>query len=308
VDGQYIYAIERLQGTTGTNAPRGWAEVQGALALFTSTDVLVFDGQRQSSLSDGIVRNAIYKSLSEQFWERNQLYYHGPSELLFVAGVTTGDRLTEAHIYNPNTRTWGHRTLLNSYGFDTAYLKLNLGVPTWNEFPFPTNPDVRARQPRWDVNGTWDDQTDGTWNKGVYQPSIPDIIVYESNNKPASNGGEFWVSFIYGVRPVEWNGATKNCVAERVGIPINSVPGLAQITEVWFEMEGQEPVQFEVGAQETEQGPITWSPIYEDIPVREVHLDPRLTGRFIAWRVSSKNGSYWKLSGLTFRWESAGER
>jgi hypothetical protein len=302
VDGQYIYAIERLQGTIGTTAPKGWAEVQGALMVFTSTDVLVFDGQRQSSLSDGTVRESIFSRIRDVWWERSELFYHAPTEQLFVATVAEGDRLSDAHVLLTKGSAWGHRTLRQALGFDSAFIKGSATNPTWDELDGSGNL-------RWTTGGTWDEQTDGNWDRGVYRSSVPDIIVYESNGLlPTDPGVRYWVSAFIQSRNLYSDGRAKNCTARRVGLPINGARGLAMVTDVWFELAGDKPMQFRIGAQEVKDGTITWSPYYTSDPSTRVHLDPRLTGRFLAWELSSQADTRWELAALTIHWEPAGER
>jgi len=293
VGGQFIYAVERLQGTIGTTAPQGWSEVQGTLAILTGADVLLYDGQRQVSITDKAVRTAIFEGLSPEYWERCQLYYHAPTERLYVATVAEGSRLSEAHVYDSINRTWGHRTLNQTLGFDTAYITLTLDGRPWDDMD----------------DFTWNEWVDATWNKGIYQSSTPDIVLYESNGRaPSDPEVKYWVSMVSDVRNKDSLDRVKNCTVRKIGLPINGASGLAMITDVWFELFGINAIKFRVGAQEVEGGAITWGPWYEGNAQTELHLDTRLTGRFLAWEIQSQNDNRWALSAITYNWESAGER
>ena len=301
VGGTFIYAIERLQGTIGTTAPQGWSEVQGTLAILTGADVLIYDGQRQISITDKVVRTAIFEGLSKEYWERCLLYYHSPTERLYVATVAQGTRLSEAYVYDSINKTWGHRALNQTLGFDEAYITLTTSAPSWDEMD----------------DFTWNEWVNSTWNKGVYQSSVPDLVLYESNGlAPNDPEAKYWISLIVDGRNRDSQDRVKNCTVRKVGLPINGAPGLAMITDVWFEIEGTNEITLRVGAQEVEKGAITWASTYASDPdatgtfnpQTEVHLDTRLTGRFLAWEIQSQNDNRWVLSAITYNWESAGER
>jgi hypothetical protein len=150
---------------------------------------------------------------------------------------------------------------------------------------------------------TWDQQNDGSWNKGIYQPSVQDVLVYESNDADTL----WWVSVI-ALSDSNSDGSEKLCRAERTGIPIEGADGLAMITEVWPEAVGTIPLRITIGGMDAENSTPVWDTPITFIPGVTNSITPRITGRFICIRVESEAIGSWSLGALTYNWERAGER
>lgn len=302
IGGQFVMQINRLKGTSvGTRLHQGFAEMKGGLALFTTGDILFFDGQNADSIADQRVRRYLSKAISAELWDFSRVFVHTESSTLWIAGVEAGYRqLSSALIFNWEENTWGHKKLNYGYGFDSAFVRFGSALPAWDDLGVSQVTDVI--HPMWLQGSSWDQQTDGSWNKGVYQPSVRDIICYESNDTDT----EWWVSLI-GIVNTNQDGSNKSCAATRLGIPIEGADGLAMITRVWPEVQGG-TIKFSVGAMMTPDGPPVWDGPYEFTPGKDFSIDPRVTGRFICLKVESFTNQEWRLGAVTFDWERAGER
>jgi hypothetical protein len=304
IGAEYVMQLSRMKGTTvGTRVLNGFAEMKGGLVIFTTSDVLLFDGNQAISLADQRVRSGLFNAISEEYWERSRVFVHPETSQLIVAGVGAGyQNLSGAMIYNWEENTWSTRQLHYSYGFDSAFVTTSTGLPTWDELGTPL-PIAAGPDPMWLPGGTWDEQVDGSWNKGIYQPSTRDIIVYESNDTDT----EWWVSLVALV-DTNFDGTPKTCLAERLCIPIEGADGLAMVTEVWPELQASIPVTISVGGQQAVDGEITWDSGHVVEPGKTNVVTPRVTGRFISFRVESFGNGRWELGALTFNWQRAGER
>jgi hypothetical protein len=302
IGGEYVMRVDRLKGGVGTRLERGFAAMQGGMVVFTTTDILFFDGQNSASLVDGKLRNSITNEISEELWERSQVYVHSATSQLFVAGVSAGfQQLSSALVFNYEEGTWGNRRLNFGYGFDEALVTVSADLPSWDELA--SQAPLNQKYPRMVGGQPWDEQTDGSWNKGVYQPSVPDILLYESNDADTS----WWVSVI-ALSDTDSSGNPKYCRAERVGMPIEGADGMAMVTEVWPEIIGSIPVNISIGGQISDGASPVWDGPYEFIPGVGGSVTPRVTGRFICVRVESRAAGNWNLAALTYQWERAGER
>jgi hypothetical protein len=302
VGGEYVMRTDRLKGGIGTRLQRGFSEIQGALAIFTSTDILVFDGQNSKSLIANRVKEAIFSTVSETDWELSRVYVHRPSSTLWIGIVAAGYRsLSDALIYNWDTDTWSHKSLKYGYGFDTANVTLSGNLPTWDELG-PVSPFHEAN-PRMDTGLTWDQQKNGSWNKGTYQPSTPDVVIYEGN----AEGSAWWVS-VMALNNANSDGTAKSCEALRTGIPLEGAAGVMMIREVWPEMTGSIPVGISIGGMENLEDAPYWDGPYTFDPRYDVSITPRVTGRYMAVKVESNAIGSWNLGALTFDWAKAGER
>jgi hypothetical protein len=305
IGGEYVMRVDRMHGSVGTRLQRGFAEMNGGMVVFTTSDLLWFDGQQATSLVDNVVRKALYSYVSEEYFDLSAVFVHAPTTQLFVsvAGTENG-QLTTSLVYHWVDRTWGHKALANSYGFDSALVSLGTAKEAWDDLG-PAAPFIPY--PRFIQGKTWDEQRDGSWNKGVYQPSVPDVILYESDEVTDPGTPLWWVSLL-AIDNTNSAGDELFCQAQRVGLPIEGADGLAMITEVWPEMTGDIPVRLTFGAQMTVDGDLLWDAPIEFMPGRDFSVTPRVTGRWLAVRVESQSRGKWRLSGLTLDWQRAGER
>lgn len=295
IGGTYIMQLQRLAGGVGTRNPKGVAEMRGALVTFSTSDLLAFDGQSNTSLADKRVRNALAEMISPGAWDLSVVFSHPSSSTLYVAGPSSGeDRATEALVFNWEENTWGHRTLSYSYGFDQSLVTVSLDIPTWDELD---------TDPYWLPGTSWDTLLSGSWNQGTYNPSTPEILVYESNLADDA----WWVS-VLAVSNTYSDGTPKPCKAERTGIPLEGVHGLSMATEIWPEFDGTIPMTVWVGGQMTDASTPVWDGPFTLTPRVTTSICPRITGRFMALRVESEAAGWWRLAGLTLNHERAGER
>jgi hypothetical protein len=302
IGGEYVMQLARLNGSgMGTRLQRGFSEMLGGLVMFSTSDVLLFDGNRVISLADGVIRRFITTGLDADLWDMSQVFVHRPSSRLFIGGVRPGTRqLTAAIVYSWEEKTWTTRQLNYSYGFDNAYISLATTVPSWDELDGAPQPGAA---PGWQIGVPWDQQISATWDKGVYHPSDPDVVIYEGNDADTA----WWVSVV-AITSTNSDGSPKTCAAERVGIPIEGADGVAMVTRLWPEVSGTIPIKVSVGAQMSANGPVRWDGPYVVTPGVTDSIAPRVSGRYIAFRVESFDVGDWELGAFTFNWERAGDR
>lgn len=302
IGGQYVMRTDQLKSGVGTRIFRGFAAAMGGLVVFTTADCLYFDGQNATSLVDMRIRRTLYNAISEELWARSQVYVAPQTSQIMISGARAGAvNLSDSFVYNYEEKTWGHRGLVNSHGYDTILVTDSTGTLTWDELGLP--PDPFNLQPRMESGVPWDEQRSGTWNKGVYQPSVPDTIVYESNDTDTA----WWVSVI-GAQDLNSNGAPKYCMAERVGIPVGGADSLVMVDRVWPEMVGSTPVDFYIGSQFSEGETVQWDGPHRFVPGVDQSITPRITGRFMSVRVESQYDGNWRLGAMTYNVMPAGER
>lgn len=302
IGGEYVIQFSRLKGAgIGTRLQRGFAEMPNGMVIFSTSDVVMFDGQSSSSIVDGRIRKALSDAISGDLWDLSQVFAHRASSQLFIAGVGAGyTQLSHCFVYNWSEDTWTSRQLNYGYGFDSAFITISAtGIPEWDELAGPAVGD----ETHWIPGASWDDQTQTTWNQGVYRPSTQDVLVYESTVAD----DEWWVS-VLAVSSSNSDGSPKSCIAERVGIPVEGANGLAMITECWPEVHGDATLKVSIGGQLAADGPVTWSGPFDVQAGVTQSIDPRVTGRFIALKIESFEDARWSLGAMTFAWAPAGGR
>lgn len=312
IGGQYINAATRLEGGVGTRNPKGFCEMRGSLVVLTTADVLVFDGQNSRSLIDQKARVALFSDLSEENWDNCQVWFNSFTHQLYLSYpmLDTGRYVRSAVVFNLEEKTFTSYDLRNSYGFDLGLVSATAEtIPTWDDLSGPFQSGTIS--PHWIEDGSWDAQQDGSWNKGVSQPSLPDTLVYESSD----DGTQWWLA-VRNFSDSNSDGTPKRCMIGRRGLPVEGAKGVVQLNWCWPEISGriedsdnnELPLKMRFGAQQTLNGQITWDPlIYDVYPDRTQTLDPRVSGRYLCWELTSEGLGSWTMAALTFGWESAGE-
>lgn len=337
IGGQYVNQVTRLQGGVGTRNPRGFCEMRGALVVMTTSDVYVFDGQNSRSILDARARKAAFALLSEGSWDAAQCFYDSYTSRLYLAYPTQdGMRsLQGALVYNLEEDTYYTYLLQNGWGFDLAFANASVsGAPTYDDFPQgelcdedPNNPGEPINcvptpgyvpgagvGPPWDPSGAYDTMVGISYDKQVETPSVPDLVMYESDAADT----KWWLVKRGGT--TNSDGSAKLCRVGRTGLPVEGAHGIAQLNWCWPETTGgleddtgetpvEVPLAIRFGSQETEEGEVSWDPVVQDIyPGSTQTLDPRVSGRFLAWEVESNGIGSWRLAALTLGWEPAGRR
>lgn len=299
IGGEYIMQVSPMEGVIGTRVPRGWASAQGYLALFSTADLLLFDGQKQISLTDDRVWNAISGIAPGENWNQARVHYHYRENLLFLAVIGSGySRLTDVFVFDLTNNGWGHMKIQNGYGFDSTPVEISGSRVTLDSLSATSYADLAGV----------------AYDAGVYNPSTPETVVYESNGLAESDTEvEYWVS-LFGSTDTDYAESATLCSVSRKGIPVNGVDGLAQITRVWPELTGDAEASFRVGMQDTQEGDITWAKTKDGSPDFLVSagggaaIDPLITGRYIAWSLRSSYAGKWALQALTVEYQPAGEQ
>ena len=298
IGGQFIFEIDRMKGGVGTKLQRGFTEMLGSLVVVTTSDLRVFDGTRDISIADAKVRKGISNAISDEYWKESQVFYHKPTSTLYLAGVSAGyNQLSNALTYNTEEATWGHRDVRFSYGFDSIFVDTSGNSLTWDDLgtPAPTNGSWIPGQP-------WDSQTNGSWDKGLYQAGVQDIVIYEGDDSDLA----WWVSVIARTN-TNSDGSEKVCRAERVAVPIEGAEGLAEITRVWPEIRGEAPVDMWIGGQMAANGNVQWDGPFRVVPGETESIDPLITARYVSVKLQSEDVGSWSLGSITVEWEPAGE-
>jgi hypothetical protein len=307
IGGNNVMQVTRVAGGIGSRIPDGVAEWRGNLLIFSTDDLLLWDGQGVKSIVDRRVRNGIFDEVDPQYWDLSKLYVHYPSNRVLIGVVPAGqNRITAALIWDWEEDTWTVRDgISHGYGFTEAVVNVTYDTLTWDGLettPVPWGQSPAGTVPFWEVDKDWDSQ-DGSWNKNTYSPILPDLLVFESNEANT----EWWVS-LTNVNSHDMSVSPISTQVERVGLPIEGVDGFAQINAAWIEASGDQPFLFYVGAHDYPDEAPRWEPPWTIVPGRPTQVTPRCTGRFIAWRIESNDRGVWEVSGITFDWQRAGER
>jgi hypothetical protein len=256
------------------------------MALLSTDDLVLFDGISSQSLTDNRIRRGLVDALSDEYWEQSQLFFHQPTNRLFVSGVAKGsDRMSRALVLDLSANAWSPKELTYGYGFDSAYAEYSSRA--WD-----------------DLTETWD-ELQGSWNQGVIRSSSPSVIAYESNAENTAWSVVLFTDYVN----VAADGSVKFCEVVRRGLPIEGATGIARVTRVWPELTGEiESVQLQIGGMEHLDGEVRWGEVFDVVPRVTDSIAPRISGRYIAWRLRSNAAGLWRLGALTMEWQQAGER
>jgi hypothetical protein len=138
VGGGPIFAFEQLFDNTGILSKRCAVEFQyGKHAVFTTTDIIVHDGQYMESLVNEKIRNAIFNNLDPTTGGRSFVAHNWPLFEVWFCWVTIGGTLpNKALIWNYKKNTFSFRDLPNAADIEPGIIASmsdawNQAVGTW---------------------------------------------------------------------------------------------------------------------------------------------------------------------------------
>lgn len=278
--GQNLFILRQLPVNGGVISQNCVVDVDGVHYVFGTTDIYRHDGTQAASISDGAVREWVYRSLDNRLTERF-FAAHLPKYTEIVFGFVSRDadayftsptRCNRAAVFNYSTGTWSLLDLPNVCGVALANVDPTL---VWT--------DAAASWAT--LGGSWKDLRDGYEDHVVFGASsltggISDhmLLGYDPMDQGSLNF------------PLETT-AVAPALLERTGIDLDEVGAPLRgwknissiIPQIWVAR--NLPVQIRVGSSQTPSGPVTWDPAMSFNPRTGYKVDTRTGGRYLALRV-----------------------
>lgn len=294
VGGQYIFQFTKLTGNIGSRLIQGATEFGNGIALLGMDDIYFFDGANIRSLVSNKIKKRLFSLLGPDKWKNAQISscYNRSRLLVAAPRAAADDTLYDMLIFNSYDQAWSHKLLYTGYGFDESFIK----------------PLANAQDPtRWDDKvGTWDDDLEGSWNKGDFDAYEKQLILYKAD---PLNSTQYWIETWHNTFFTDTNFQPIESLVGRQGLTFVTGDNIFMLKDAWLELTGSiEKAELYFGMQNVLDGNIHYTERFTVKPNETIKVSPRITGRFMGWFFEVKVIGTWRLSALTLDYELAGER
>ncbi len=266
---------------------RGVARLGDVHFFADSGDIRVFDGQTTESITEGRLKERLAAAISNTERDKTIVTSNPDREEIWVGVVPAGsDTFDYVLVYALTHNAWTVKSYPDTLAMTMGHLSpvAVAGGPTWQ--------DLHDRGITWE---TWTD----TWGSLLFDPSERGITF--GRTAPA-------MIFQADKSHTDADGKPKHCQAERRGFMLADMPQRVTVRAVYPEMEGDAPVQIQIGAQWHPGDSVRWTPPQTFRPGLDQKVNVRVTGQPTALRITSDVALGWRLGAISFLLVAAGKR
>lgn len=296
IGGNFVFRFTKKFGQVGLLAQRCVKEYQKkdrhVHVLMTPEDVVQHDGFQMTSLLDDKMRRFYKGRIDPDKANRSFLGVNYVDDEMWVCIIEAGEEYASiALIINMKDGTLSLRDLPKISGMAWAAIDPNAASTTYDSQTQPF------------------DATPGQFGQRIFAPGSKRMILVD----PDDAGAGADPSFYLGDQTFQFDGQDFLASIERTGLavvgqdrfdnPKVDTASIKLVTEVWprVRLINGTSINVYVGAQDSTEGPVTWSPAMPFNPATDdkVDVDPPIEGRYIAVRFETPANTsvQWKLDG-----------
>lgn len=283
--GAYVFAFQKVLGTSGALNRNCIVEFDGYHFVLTGSDVIVHDGQQATSVLDDVARQALFQDFDASATNRCFVFKNPFLNEIFVcypqAGYTVPNR---ALVYNYRDKTVAYRDVPALHHAASGTMGEEFG-DTWESDGDP-----------WESDRT-------KWNGPGFTPNTARVLL-------ASDEQQLYLldsSATYdGVKPTSY--------LERAGLPLDAPERMKTITGIRPRITGTEggTVRIRIAGMKDPYEAPDWSRAKTMTHVigKTVRNNCIVTGRYFALRFEMDVGTtayFWRLESYDLEFEDAGE-
>jgi hypothetical protein len=283
IGGTLTFSFRKIFSDQGALSSDCITEFSGKHFVITPSDVYVHDGTTKQSILNNKVRGQLFSQINENFVDRVKCVADTPNREVWVYYPTTdsSDGLcNKALVWNWETNDWSPRDLENI---------AHIAVGDIN----PVESDT------WDggTAGSWDSDTT-QWAEGSYNPSETELLLSNYTDS----------KFFQANLSTTLDGLAYTSFVERSGLNFQDDLNYKYVNSITPHFIGEGTVFITVGSEDRQGQGILWSdPVTFEIDV-DYKADFRVSGRYIAVRISSSTSTSWALTSYTIEYKDVGER
>lgn len=280
VGAPYIFRFQRLPGDSGMLAKGCGVATPVGHVVLTAGDVVVNTGQGAQSISNGIIRDYIFKNISTQYYKRSFVTANPQkSEVWICFPYGESETCNKAAVWNWESKVWGVRSLTNvTYG---AFGQVTLPTTsvTWG-----TDSD------------TWGTDS-SSWNENEYSPAEARLVMTHTN--PLISLADTGTTDF---------GALITSTLERTGMDFGDSYSVKTIRSIRPRIDGVsgETLSIQVGAAMTPDASPVWQTAQTFTIGSDIKIDSFATGRFLSVRFTNTNYGAWRMKSFDVDYVNAG--
>lgn len=266
-----IFRFQRLPDDYGMLARGCAANTPMGHVVLASGDVVLNNGQRMTSIADGVVREYIFKQMNSIYAQRSFVCTNPQKcEVLICFPSSESEVCDKAAVWNWRDKTWGFRDLPNvTYG-DAGQINADATLLQWDT----------------DTN-SWDSDP-AAWLENEYSANEARLLF---------SRGSAITAFDVGTLDL---GSNIESSLERVGMTFDDAYATKLIRHIYPRIDAATGTQIyiQVGGTMNAESP----PVYSDPVLFEVgqqhKIDAFATGRFLAIKLYSTDYAPWRIKSM----------
>jgi hypothetical protein len=292
-----VFNFRRLFPTGGIFNTNCVVEIEGKHFVFGEDDLYMHDGVSKQSLADGRVRRQVFNAINRTKRAAAFVMHDSVSNLIYFCYATNSDEVkwrntqycNQAAVYNYRTNTWSFMDLPNIIGGAESNIDLQA-----NAYPQVTGSyevynssfvSFEGARPKVTIALGITDTTNSLTESRVYALDLPAASL---TNLPVTQ---------------ETRAAA---ILERVGIDLDDTVGLPlrsykTITELVpqasFDADSS-TFRWEIGSADLPTADVTYRTSTDFDPATQYKIDTKVSGRYLAYRVSTDSLENFKITGF----------
>jgi hypothetical protein len=301
----YIWQARSLSNTVGLLAPNCVASMNGVHIFLSRGDIMLNDGNSIRSVINGKIRTRLKGLANGNYYKRSYCVCDERNkEVWFCIPIDTSTYPNFAIIYNIVDDSLSMRYIDRPITAMT-YGPSSIGATSWSGVIDPytvwdTSPYTWAKMPGFWATGiestvTWNTKK-GNWNTDDSSPFSYQILGIEPDA-----GGIYDMSNNDGT-------SDDNLLLERIGAVFTDQRSVESIIRAYPHMQGNSPVNIQLGSQEAVGQDISWSNPVSFNPSKDRKVDIRTTGKLHGWRLESTDNVDLTFFGMDVEYVNNGVR
>lgn len=281
----FVWNRRQLTTTSGLLSKDCVVEVQGLHYYLSNGDIMVFDGNKPTSIMENKIRTHLQSNLSMNSYKNSFAVSNLNYKEIWFCIPTTGNTYPNlAYIYNWEQDTWALKTLPINTTYAAFGSKAESAI-TWDS--------LAAMSP----TPSWEEYT-SAWGVSTFSPFDDTVISVTTDGYLQDLDIQIATSAQ----------SAPNTVIERTDLPLEGLEVVTTINAIYPKINGSSPVQITVGSQDFAGGPISWKSPKTFNPVTQRKVDLRTTGALHCWRIESLNYGQFTVSGMDVEYAVNGLR
>lgn len=278
-----IFRTQRLPGESGMLARGCGVNTPLGHVVLAAGDVVLNTGQGVTSISNGIVRDFIFRNISADYYQRSFVTSNPQKNEVWVCfPYGASATCNKACVWNWVDKTWAIRELANAtYG---AFGQINYSAAevTWDS--------IDAVGTTWDAIGT-------TWDENEYSPAEARLLMCHSTpyislqDSGTSDFGELISASI-----------------ERTGITFGDPYTVKLASGLYPKIDGNtgSTVSIQLGAAMLADEQPTWGDVQIFTIGQDQKIDSMVSGRYLAVRFLNTDYFPWRIKSFGLPYENCG--
>lgn len=272
IGGQYIFQFRRIPGEWGMLSPNCGASIPGGHVVLAAGDVIMHDGSTMRSIISNRMRTWLFGSMDTTYYDRSFVVADASKNEVWICFPRSGASVcTTALIWNWLDNTFTVRSLDN------------VTAMTSGQFEYSVSDAWNANADTWGAD-------DAIWNSSDIPLAQSSLIMANSDK----------LLLVVDDSQTKFHATEYPSRIERTGLAFDKPDQVKMVRSVTPRIDGASGgvVYIQVGGSMDPEGEYSWSdPVRYTIGTTR-KADCFATGRFLAYRIYSTSGLWWRVRSL----------